>query len=55
MIAVASSRAIERSSTNAELQDYVAPAKAASDGDITEVDDEVVEGASRVSLRCPIR
>lgn len=54
VIAVASSRTIEWSSRNTQLEDYVAPSRAANDVDPTEIDDEVVEGASRVSLRCPI-
>jgi hypothetical protein len=53
---VASSRTIERSAKNTHLEDYVAPTKAASsEVGPNEVDDEVVEGASRLSLRCPIR
>lgn len=51
-----SSRALEFSAKTTELEDYVAPTIAAScEVDSNEVDDEVVEGASRVSLRCPIR
>lgn len=54
IIAVTSSRTIERSARSTELEEYVAPTTAANGADPTEVDDEVVEGASRVSLRCPV-
>ncbi|KAG0615326.1 hypothetical protein M758_5G032100 [Ceratodon purpureus] len=54
MIALTSARTIECSAKTAKLEDYVAPTKAASGVDPAEADDEVVEGASRVSLRCPI-
>jgi hypothetical protein len=52
---VTSSRTIECSARTTELEEYVAPTTAANGADPTEVDDEVVEGASRVSLRCPVR
>ncbi len=55
-IAVASTIRIALSTVNTQLQDYVLPsAKTAGLGEMVEADDEVVEGASRVSLRCPVR
>jgi hypothetical protein len=55
-IAVASTIRTALSTANTQLQDYVLPsAKTAGLGEMVEADDEVVEGASRVSLRCPVR
>jgi E3 SUMO-protein ligase PIAS1 len=55
-IAVASTIRTALSTVNTQLQDYVLPsAKTAGLGEMVEADDEVVEGASRVSLRCPVR
>lgn len=55
-IAVASTIRTALPTANTQLQDYVLPsAKTAGLREMVEADDEVVEGASRVSLRCPVR
>jgi len=54
-IAVASTIRTALPAANTQLQDYVLPsAKTAGLREMVEADDEVVEGASRVSLRCPV-